>query len=165
MPTSFLNARLRGAIDADLSWSEPELQSEGGIRPDGRGIRVVLAGTTGADAQRIRLVFGMAAAPGEPGSKAVPTNLTLIVEGRNRIYSTLGEGRCSVDALTQQPDTTQVSTDTRPTGGHYWVSARGFCTEPATTLDGSERVLLSRFDFRSRVHFEALDGDTLAVRH
>jgi hypothetical protein len=164
-PTAFLNARLRGAIDADLSWNEPELQTEGGIRPDGRGIRVVLAGTMGAEERRIRLVFGIAAAPGESSSKAVPTNLTLIVEGGNRVYATLGDGKCSVDALAQQPDTTPDSKDTGSTGGHYWVSARGFCTEPAATLDGSERVLLSRFDFRSRIHFEALDGHSLAARN
>jgi hypothetical protein len=29
--------------------------------------------------------------------------------------------------------------------------------EPATTLDGAERVLLSRFDFRGRIHLEPAD--------
>lgn len=167
-PASFLEARLRGAIDADLAWSTADLSSEGGARPDGSGIRVVLTGSLGPAGQRVRLVFGMAAAPGQASARAVPTNLTLIVEGANRVYATLGDDKCSVDALEQQPITATTApgalgggaaagTASVPAAGDYWVSARGFCMEPAATLDGAERVLLSRFDFRGRIHLEPAD--------
>jgi hypothetical protein len=177
-PASFLEARLRGAIDADLDWKGADLGSEGGARPDGSGIRVVLTGTLGAGGQRVRVVFGLAAAPGQASAHAVPTNLTLIVEGANRVYATLGDDKCSVDALEQQPiaaattaatatatatapsalrGAAAASTASAPAAGDYWVSARGFCMEPATTLDGAERVLLSRFDFRGRIHLEPAD--------
>jgi hypothetical protein len=156
---AFLRARLRGAIDADIAWSGAALQSEGGARPDGSGIRVSLAGPLNAAGQRLRLVFGMAAPPGTARSSAVPTNVTLIVEGANRVFATLGEDKCSVDALVQQPAT---GGGTAGAAGDYWVSARGFCIEPASTLDGSERVLLSRFDFRGRIHVNAADLPTHA---
>ena len=71
-----------------------------------------------------------------------------------RVYATLGDDKCSVDALTQQP--VAVPGDA-PAAGDYWVNARGFCMEPAATLDGSERVLISRFDFRGRIHLEESD--------
>jgi len=140
-----LGARLGGAIDADL-------HSEGGARPDGNGIRVSLAGPLDAAGQRIRLVFGMAAPPAAASRRVVPTNVTLIVEGANRIFATLGEDKCSVDALAQQPVAGAPGA-----AGDYRVSARGFCVEPATTLDGSERVLLSRFDFQGRIHLDDID--------
>ncbi len=151
---SFLSARLRGAIDADLAWNAAALACEGGARPDGSGIRVSLAGALGEDGKRLRLVFGIAAVPGQAEAHAVPTNLTLIVEGADRVYATLGEDRCSVDVLTQQPVAGAVGA---PGAGDYWVSARGFCMEPAATLDGAERVLLSRFDFRGRIRLEESD--------
>jgi hypothetical protein len=148
----FLSARLGGAIDADLHWSAADLHSEGGARPDGNGIRVSLAGPLDAAGQRIRLVFGMAAPPAAASRRVVPTNVTLIVEGANRIFATLGEDKCSVDALAQQPVAGAPGA-----AGDYRVSARGFCVEPATTLDGSERVLLSRFDFQGRIHLDDID--------
>lgn len=151
---SFLQARLRGAIDADIAWNDPNLVSEGGARPDGSGIRVSLAGELRPGGQRMRLVFGIGAPPGQPSVRAVPTNLTLILEGANRVYATLGDDKCSVDALTQQP--VAVPGDA-PAAGDYWVNARGFCMEPAATLDGAERVLISRFDFRGRIHLEESD--------
>jgi hypothetical protein len=151
---TFLNARLRGAIDADLVWSAAGLHSEGGARPDGSGIRVSLAGPLDANGRRVRLVFGMAAPPGAASSHAVPTNVTLIVEGANRIFATLGDDKCSVDSLGQQP---AAAAGAPGAAGDYWVSARGFCVEPASTLDGTERVLLSRFDFRGRIYLDELD--------
>jgi hypothetical protein len=151
---AFLNARLRGAIDADLVWSATALQSEGGARPDGSGIRVSLAGPLDASGRRLRLVFGMAAPPGAASSHAVPTNVTLIVEGANRIFATLGDDKCSVDALVQRPATAAGAPGA---AGDYWVSARGFCVEPASTLDGAERVLLNRFDFSGRIYLDELD--------
>ncbi|MFO1399596.1 MAG: hypothetical protein U1F30_00045 [Steroidobacteraceae bacterium] len=165
-PASFLTARLRGAIDADLAWNAPGLSSEGGARPDGSGIRVSLAGSL-VGGQRVRLVFGLAAAPGQASARAVPTNLTLIIEGANRVYATLGDDKCSVDALEQRPIAATAGVPPAPPlrpGGDYWVSARGFCVEPAATLDGAERVLLSRFDFRGRIHLEAADLHVPAQR-
>jgi hypothetical protein len=157
-PGAFLSARLRGAIDADLGWSGTELQSEGGARPDGSGIRVSLGGPLAAGGPNVRLVFGMAAPPGAAVARAVPTNLTLIIEGANRVFATLGDDKCSVDALTQEPAAgAAAATGAGPGAGDYWVSARGFCIEPAATLDGAERVLLNRFDFRGRIRLEEAD--------
>src|SRR5690606_17451532 len=75
-----LQARLRGAFTADLDWTNELMQCEGGARPDGKGLRVTLAGplpvTTGdAPARQLRFIFGIDYADQAAGSaQALPTN-------------------------------------------------------------------------------------------
>ena len=35
----------------------------------------------------------------------------------------------------------------------YRVAARGYCIDPATSLDGSERLYMNRFDFAGLARF------------
>jgi hypothetical protein len=43
-------------------------------------------------------------------------------------------------------------------GDHlYRIAARGFCVDPATTLDGSGRLYINRFDFAGLARFEDND--------
>ena len=41
---AFLRATLRGALNADIDWRDAQLSCEGSARPDGRGLRITLAG-------------------------------------------------------------------------------------------------------------------------
>ncbi len=145
--SGYLRARLRGALSADLDWRGAALECEGGMRPDGHGIRVSFAGplqSAGA-AHRLRFIFGIAAAgEGRPG-RALPANVTLILEGERRIFSTRGDRQCTVDELRQEP------LGITPHRRDYRVAARGFCVGPATSLTGPGRVLVSRFDFSGRI--------------
>ena len=74
------------------------------------------------------------------------TNLTVIVQGTNRIFGTLGDSRCTVDSLTQRkleaPDA-------------YRVEARGFCTQPAHAVRGDGEVLVSTFEFAGLVNYQS----------
>jgi len=142
---AFLQARLRGAIESQLDWRGDELQCEGGARPDGKGIRVSVAGPL-EDSRRLRFVFGIAAAPMHSGSGPWPTNVTMLLEGENRIYATLGDDKCSVDALVQQPlpDDKQA----------YRVALRGYCVDAATAIGGDEKLYLERFDVAAIARFE-----------
>ena len=80
----YLRARLRGTFDLDLAWSSPTMQCEGGARPDGRGLRVTIAGPA-ADGRRLRFVFGIDDTPEGASVRARPTNLTVIFEGEQRL--------------------------------------------------------------------------------
>src|ERR1700680_993648 len=42
LPTGngYLRARIRGALDLDIDWHNAEIECEGGLRPDGSGLRV-----------------------------------------------------------------------------------------------------------------------------
>jgi hypothetical protein len=147
--SGYLRARLRGAVDLDLAWRDPELHCEGGARPDGSGLRVTIAGPAQSNGRRLRFVFGIAAGSEGVTASARPTNLTLIFEGEQRLFATLGEERCTTETLHQQ----RIGA----LGGaqRSWkIEASGFCTAPAQTLDGSQRVLVTRFDYAARITFE-----------
>jgi hypothetical protein len=144
----YFRARIRGALTLDVDWQNAELECDGGMRPDGSGIRVAFAGPLRKDGRRLRLVFGVRTTEGVNG-RAVPTNLTVIFEGEQRLFATLGDDRCTTDELSQE----RVGN----LGGSaraYRVVARGFCTAPATALNGEERIVVNSFDFAGFVTFE-----------
>ena len=145
----FLRARIRGALNLDIDWKNSELECDGGERPNGHGIRLSFAGPMRSGGRRLRMVFGVAtAAEGAPG-RALPTNLTVIFEGEQRLYSTRGEDHCTVDDLKEER-----MGALGPAVRSYRVVARGFCTEPASALGGDEHIIVTRFDFAGSVHFD-----------
>jgi hypothetical protein len=98
----YLRARIRGALNLDINWKNAELECDGSERPNGHGIRLSFAGPLRAGGRRLRMVFGVAtAAEGAPG-RALPTNLTVIFEGEQRLYTTRGDDRCTVDELQEE---------------------------------------------------------------
>jgi hypothetical protein len=149
----YLRASLRGAIESELDWRGASIECEGGARPDGSGLRVSFLGPADAHGHRLRLVFGIAARPGAARSAAAGTNVTVIVEGENRVYATRGDERCATDALVQEP----LPSDGPATAHLYRVAARGYCVDPATMLDGSARLYVNRFDFAGIARFEDND--------
>jgi len=149
----YLRARLRGAVDLDLNWKNADMQCEGGSRPPGKdnkrnGIRVVVGGPPRGDGHRLRLVFGIAGVGEGDGGQALPTNLTMVFEGEQRIFATQGDDKCTIDSLTQER--VEVLGPGRTV---YRVVARGFCLGPATSLSREERVIMTSFDFAGRVEF------------
>lgn len=143
----YLRARVRGALNLDIDWRNAELECDGGPRPDGSGIRMSFLGPRRADGRRLRLVFGVGAVREGRSGHALPTNLTVIVEGGQRLYTTRGEDHCTVDTLNQQ------RLRAAGTPRRYRVVARGFCIAPATTLNNAERILVESFDFAGRAIF------------
>jgi len=145
----YLRVRMRGARDLDVDWHDADLKCEGGERPGQGGLRLAFAGPVSDSGHRLRFVFGVASAPGIASSREVPANVTVIFEGENGIYSTRGDDKCTVDELTQAP---LIARDVAPLpAGTLRVSGRGFCASPATSIDGQDTLLLSRFDFAGLV--------------
>lgn len=148
----FLNARVRGALEADIAWDNAHLSCEGGARPDGRGIRVAFAGTLpgapGEAPRQLRLIFGIDLEDSAAGpAQALPTNLTLIVEGEQLLFATRGNARCAVENLERRPLLAEGQ-------GAERVQARGYCTAPATDANADLRVLVSTFEFAGRIDME-----------
>ena len=148
----YLRARIRGSPNLDIDWHNAEIECEGGARPDGSGIRVSFAGPLQSDGRRLRLVFGLGAAKEGTSGRELPTNLTVIFEGEDRLFTTRGQDRCTVDQLQQE----RVGALGGPQRTYRMV-ARGFCVAPASTLDGSAEILVSRFDFAGNATFEDED--------
>jgi hypothetical protein len=154
----FLRAQVRGALVADLDWHDAQIHCEGGTRPDGSGVRVSIVGpwpdSAGLPAGRkLRFVFGIDADAATLDGSALPTNLTLIVEGdaapggeSPTLYATRGDDKCTTDRLQRQ------AIDGKPRS--FRVDARGFCVSPASTLDGNARLLIATFDFAAQITLE-----------
>src|SRR4029077_20739709 len=151
----YLRARIRGAMNLDIDWRNAEIECDGGPRPDGSGVRVSFAGPRHADGRRLRLVFVVGSVHDGLTGRALPTNLTVIFEGEERLFTTRGEDHCTVDELRQE----RLGTLGGPLRS-WRIVARGFCTSPASTLNSDARILVSRFDFAGSAVFE----DTPSVR-
>jgi hypothetical protein len=145
----YVRARIRGAVTMDLDWHNSEIECEGGPRPNGSGVRVSFAGPLHPDGRRLRMVFGIGNAAEGSAGRALPTNLTVIFEGEQRLFATRGQDKCTVDEL-QQHRVGAPGGSTRT----YRIIARGFCISPASTLDEGAHILVSSFDFAGAVTFE-----------
>ncbi|MBS0580037.1 MAG: hypothetical protein JSR36_12350 [Proteobacteria bacterium] len=145
----YLRATIRGAASLDVNWNNAEMECEGGPRPDGTGVRVAFAGPRHPDGRRLRLVFGVESLQEGRPARDLPTNLTVIFEGEERLFATRGDDHCTVDELHQE----RVGN----LGGaaRTWrIVARGFCVAPASSLTGDARILVSSFDFAGVAAFE-----------
>ncbi|MEO6079757.1 MAG: hypothetical protein ABIQ86_08275 [Steroidobacteraceae bacterium] len=152
-----LQAELRGALEADLVWQDAQMQCEGGPRPDGEGIRVTIAGPLPAPATpsqspgagnapaHLRFIFGIDLRDTASGvAQALPTNLTVIVEGGQQLYATRGDDKCAVETLQRTP--------LQASGGKLdRVKVRGYCIGPASDLAGKMRLLVPTFSFTALI--------------
>ena len=151
--TGSLEARLSGAVRAELVWGNEDTECTGAVRPDG-GIRVRFSHEDGEDGGRLVLLFGIAGLREGQSARALPVNVTIIREGLGEFYSTQGDNKCTLDEVRQQP---LVGIPHRSRS--YRIIARGFCTHPARAVRGDGVILLSRFDYVGRVDFDAEDKD------
>lgn len=149
----YLRAHIRGAVTLDVDLHNAELECEGGPRPDGSGIRVSFAGPIRSDGRRLRMVFGVGRATEGTAGRELPTNLTVIFEGEQRLFATLGDDKCTVDQFTQE----RVGALGGPVRS-YRVIARGFCIAPAKGLNAEQSILVNSFDFAGRITFEDPDA-------
>ena len=147
----FLSMRLRGSIEAEIRWQEPELDCTGMSRPDGRGLRLRFAGRR--DGGELAVVFAAPQLAMGASARGVPVNVTLLDGAGERIYGTQGDRLCVLDEVEQHA----IESDAWPARS-YRVSARGFCTAPARAVDGDGAVLLTRFDFAGLVTYREDEG-------
>jgi len=144
----FLKARLRGALDADLDWHDAGMHCEGGPRPGGKGLRVTLAGPipdSGEPPRQLRFIFGIATRDVAAGAaQALPTNVTIILEGSGQMFATRGDGHCAVEKLERTPLTDDAS--------RLRVHVRGYCLDPAGAMTGDERLHVPTFEFSGVVN-------------
>jgi hypothetical protein len=151
----FLRARLDGALELKLDWDNADTQCEGMPRPDGDGVRLSFGHTLDDGKLRLVIVLGIAGLSESSSGRVLPANVTIIEEGRARIYGTLGDDKCTVDDLKQQ-----LITPWRKESRTYRVSGRGFCVQPARVVGGDASVLMSTFDFAGQVIYTGVDPST-----
>jgi hypothetical protein len=141
----YFRARLAGAIDATIDWPNSGTRCEGEPRDQPPGVRLSFQRGSGG-ATDLLFVFGITGVRKGQSLREAGTNLTVIVQGTNRIFGTLGDSRCTVDSLTQRA---------LKVPGSYRLEARGFCTQPAHAVRGDGAVLVSTFEFAGAVNYPA----------
>jgi len=140
----YFRARVAGAIDAIIDWPNSGTRCEGEPRDKPPGVRLSFQRASGG-ATDLLFVFGITGVrEGQPLREA-GANLTVIVQGTDRIFGTLGDSRCTVDSLTQRA---------LKAPGSYRLEARGFCTQPAHAVRGDGAVLVSTFEFAGLVTYD-----------
>ena len=149
----YLRARLSGALSTELDWGNDGTECTGAVRPTDGGIRMRFSRPDGEG--KLVLVFGIAQLHEGKSARNLPVNVTLIREGAGQFFSTQGDDKCTLDAVTQNAI---VGIPRRSRS--YQVTARGFCTKPARAVRGTGAVLLSRFDYAGRVDFESEETET-----
>jgi hypothetical protein len=147
----YLRARLGGAIEARIDWPNSGTRCQGEPKDKPPGVRLSFQRVAGGSPDLL-FVFGITGVREGRPARAAGVNLTVIVQGTNRIYGTLGDSRCTVDSLTQRPLTPK---------GSYRVEARGFCTQPAHAVRGNDAVLVSTFEFAGLVAYDAQNETSL----
>ena len=147
----YLRARVAGAVEARINWTDAGLRCQGEARDTPPGVRLSFQ-HRGAKPDLL-FVFGLTGVREGRAAHAVATNLTVIVQGTDRIYGTLGDSRCTVDSLSQRR---------LGPGKNYRVEARGFCTQPAHAVRGDGVVLVSTFEFAGVVNYEGAAEGTPA---
>jgi hypothetical protein len=141
----YLRAHVAGAVDARIDWPDQGTRCEGESKgAPSVGVRLSFQRTADGDS-KLLFVFGLTGIREGQPAKEVGANLTLIVQGTDRIYGTLGDSRCTVDALHQKRLGSSKA---------YRVEARGFCTQPAHAVRGDDAVLVSTFEFAGLVNYE-----------
>jgi hypothetical protein len=146
----YLRASLGGAIEAKIDWPNSGTRCQGEPKDKPPGVRLSFQRVSGGSPDLL-FVFGISGVREGKPAHTTGVNLTVIVQGTNRIYGTLGDSRCTVDSLTQRPLKAKSS---------YRVEARGFCTQPAHAIRGNDAVLVSTFEFAGLVVFDSESRDT-----
>ena len=145
----YFRAHLGGAIEAEIDWPNSGTRCQGEPKDKPPGVRLSFQ-RIGGGSPDLLFVFGITGVREGRPARAAGVNVTVIVQGTNRIYGTLGDSRCTVDSLTQRPLKSR---------GSYRVEARGFCTQPAHAVRGNDAVLVSTFEFAGLVTYDPGDDD------
>ena len=126
-----------------MNWPGSEMICENMRRPDGAGVRLRFAGDIAGE----RLAFIIAIPDiqrGEPAAE-LPSNVTTIVEGRGRFFSTSDLDSCWTDVDSQ----TAISSS----ADAYTISGTLYCVTPLGEVNGDAAVSIPELSFTTVVEW------------
>jgi hypothetical protein len=134
---AYVSGRVLGAVSADLGAPGGRLECAGRPRPDGEGVRLRFARSLG-DGPGLAVIIAMPGLGREATGSGLETNVTLIIEGEARFFSTQNRETCWVD----------VAENTPVGDGRYAVAGELYCIAPLPEVNGSASVTLDGVAFR-----------------
>ncbi len=139
---------MAGAIEQKIDWPNSGTRCQGESKSHPPGVRLSFQRVAGGK-PNLLFVFGLSGVREGQPAQATGVNLTVFVQGTDRIYGTMGDSRCTADSLSQ--------TAIQP-AGTYRVEVRGFCTQPAHAVRGDGDILVSTFEFAGKVTYDSEDA-------
>jgi hypothetical protein len=135
-----LKAELFGGLEVVLDWKPDQLQCQGMPRPNAAGARLRFSGTatSGSDSTQLAFIFGIPGLERGKSARELPTNVTVIDEGRGRFFSTQDTDSCWSD-IDRQEETATAS--------RYVISGILYCVAPLAELNGYGDVRVSEVHF------------------
>ncbi len=137
---SFLRGRLVGAVAANVDWRADTISCEGGPRPDGDGARLRFARTAG-DGGGLAVIIAIPELSRRSTGTEFAANVTLIVEGEARFFSTQNREACWADVRGNEPIGDE----------RYAVEGELYCIAPLAEVNGPDSVMLDELGFRGIV--------------
>ena len=92
----FLAADLYGAVEARLDWTQNDLECTGMPRPEGRGVRLRLAGPEPGSGAELVFIIALPEFDRDSAPAEFDANVTLIESGVGRFFSTPDTSNCLV---------------------------------------------------------------------
>lgn len=142
-----LRATLYGALEGEIDWRAADMTCEGMPRPGGAGARLRFAGTVGDDDLAIAVIIGIPRLLRDKAGTDLPSNVTVIEEGKGRFFSTTDLDYCWVDL-----DAADGA------AGHDAVSAVSGtlnCIAPLAETNGTSSVTIDHLSFSGFIDWGA----------
>lgn len=144
-PEGFWTGRIYGAAPLEFDWRGAALDCAGNVRPDGRGLRLFLAGRPAGSSDRLLLVIGISAPLAELGGRENPVSVTLVDERSSRFFHG-PEGRCfaRIGDVAPLPDA----------AGSYRIEGDLYCAGAIAAVAGPGSITLGDMRFAGRLNVE-----------
>lgn len=139
----FLSGRLYGAVDVNIDWRGADMNCEGMLRPDGKGIRLLFASTQGRE-DRLLFVIGVDGKIDQLTGQERVANITIIDEIDGRFFSTSGNDRC----WTTIHKVESIFGETFPA---FQIDGDLYCAGGLPSLSDRGSVTLDDFQFSGRL--------------
>lgn len=133
----FIRGRVVGAVSVDIDWDAESVSCDGMPRPNGQGARLRFAGKSDELDQTAAIIIALPElARGETGTD-LDSNVTFVVEGSGRFFSTADTDICWADVARQEA----LSDDRYAVGGNL------YCIGPLVEVNGNSSVSIPELEF------------------
>ncbi len=132
-----LQTALFGSVETTVDWSGSEMICESMQRPNGEGVRLRFAGDIAGE--RLAIIIAVPDMQRDATAVELPSNVTAIVEGSGRFFSTPDLDSCWTDVDTQ----TAISGER----DSYTISGTLYCVTPLGEVNGDAAISIPELSF------------------
>ncbi len=142
VPPGYWQGRIFGASTLEVDWRGASLACAGDARPDGRGLRLFLAGRPGPGPDRLLLVLGIAADVDELQGSEHAVSVTLLDEATSQFFhSPLGRCFTRIAAVTPLKEA----------ANSYRIEGELYCAGAISSVSGDSSVTLGDMAYAARL--------------